>query len=146
MATNTPKHQDLQALEVLRKHRRQHREKFSTQVATSLNESSHELTPSQKNSDRVAKTVGSWKLIIIQSVYILGWIGCNSVSQANAWDPYPDILLNPMLSFQAAYTAPIIMKEKEPYALTTAVEALSDELDAYLEQFIQIVDLYQDIS
>jgi len=168
MTTTTPNHQDLQALEVLRKHRRQHREKFPTQVATHLNESSHELTSGQKISDRVAKTVGSWKFIIIQSVCILGWIGYNSVSQANTWDPYPYILLNLMLSFQAAYTAPAIMmsqnrlseidrqqatndfevnvkaeleiellhqkidmmKEKELYALTKAVEALSEKLDA----------------
>ena len=168
MAT-TPNHQDLQVLEVLRKHRRQHRERFPTQVATHLTDIGQELTPGQKISDRVAKTVGSWKFIIIQSVCILGWIGYNSVNQTNVWDPYPYILLNLMLSFQAAYTAPAIMmsqnrlseidrrqatndfevnvkaeleiellhqkidmmKEKELYALTKAVEALSEKLDSY---------------
>jgi hypothetical protein len=44
MAT-IPNHQDLQVLEVLRKHRRQHREKFPTQVATHLTDVVQELTP-----------------------------------------------------------------------------------------------------
>ena len=61
-------------------------------------------------ADAVASTVGSWTFIIVQSVLLIAWIIGNSLAGADkAWDPFPFILLNLMLSFQAAYTAPIIM-------------------------------------
>jgi len=59
-------------------------------------------------ADAVAATVGSWRFIVIQSTLLLVWLAFNSVS-AQRVDPYPFILLNLLLSFQAAYTAPIIM-------------------------------------
>lgn len=60
-------------------------------------------------SDAVTGLVGSWRFIIIQSCLLVAWIGANITAYLNHWDPYPFILLNLMLSFQAAYTAPIIM-------------------------------------
>ncbi len=60
-------------------------------------------------ADTVASTVGSWRFIIIQSVLLSFWIVLNVIATIKHWDPYPFILLNLMLSFQAAYTAPIIM-------------------------------------
>lgn len=60
-------------------------------------------------ADAVAATVGSWRFIVIQSVLLGAWIIGNAVVGRSAWDPYPFILLNLLLSFQAAYTAPIIM-------------------------------------
>jgi len=57
----------------------------------------------------VAETVGSWRFIIIQSILLTLWILFNILAVIKHWDPYPFILLNLMLSFQAAYTAPIIM-------------------------------------
>ena len=60
-------------------------------------------------ADAVAATVGSWRFILIQSGLLLGWIAGNAAWGRGAWDPYPFILLNLLLSFQAAYTAPIIM-------------------------------------
>lgn len=60
-------------------------------------------------SDLVAATVGSWRFVSLQSVLLAGWLIGNSWIGAGAWDPYPFILLNLLLSFQAAYTAPIIM-------------------------------------
>lgn len=60
-------------------------------------------------ADAVARTVGSWRFILIQSSILLAWIVLNVVGYIRAWDPYPFILLNLVLSFQAAYTAPIIM-------------------------------------
>src|SRR4051812_20341274 len=67
------------------------------------------LTPGARLADRVAETVGSWRFIIIQSVLLGVWIILNMVAVVNQWDPYPFILLNLVLSFQAAYAAPIIM-------------------------------------
>ena len=63
----------------------------------------------QRVADRVAAIVGSWRFIIIQTTLLLAWIALNVVAYVQHWDPYPFILLNLVLSFQAAYTAPIIM-------------------------------------
>jgi uncharacterized membrane protein len=65
-------------------------------------------TLSARISDKVASIVGSWYFIIIQSLLLLLWIVYNLVNPT-AFDPYPFILLNLVLSFQAAFTAPIIM-------------------------------------
>ncbi len=60
-------------------------------------------------ADTVAATVGSWRFIVVQSLLLGSWIIGNALVGRDAWDPYPFILLNLLLSFQAAYTAPIIM-------------------------------------
>jgi uncharacterized membrane protein len=67
------------------------------------------LTVGQKIADFVAATMGSWTFIIIQSVLLAAWIVLNVVAVIQHWDPYPFILLNLALSFQAAYAAPFIM-------------------------------------
>jgi len=66
-------------------------------------------TFSQKLADAVANGMGSWTFIIIQSVFVLIWMGLNVVGFMQHWDPYPFILLNLLFSTQAAYAAPIIM-------------------------------------
>jgi uncharacterized membrane protein len=53
--------------------------------------------------------MGSWRFIIIQSAILLVWIVLNITAYVQQWDPYPFILLNLALSFQAAYAAPFIM-------------------------------------
>src|SRR5438128_1873464 len=67
------------------------------------------LTLGQKVADQVAATMGSWKFIIIQSAILFIWIVLNVTAYVQRWDPYPFILLNLALSFQAAYAAPFIM-------------------------------------
>jgi uncharacterized membrane protein len=67
------------------------------------------LTAGQRIADTVASTMGSWRFIIIQSVILLFWIALNVTAFVQQWDPYPFILLNLALSFQAAYAAPFIM-------------------------------------
>ena len=68
-----------------------------------------QLTFGQRIADTVAATMGSWNFIIIQSVILLIWIILNVTAYVQQWDPYPFILLNLALSFQAAYAAPFIM-------------------------------------
>jgi uncharacterized membrane protein len=53
--------------------------------------------------------MGSWRFIIIQSIILLIWIVLNVMAYVQQWDPYPFILLNLALSFQAVYAAPFIM-------------------------------------
>ena len=67
------------------------------------------LTRGQRIADSVAATMGSWNFIIIQSAILLAWIILNVTAYIKSWDPYPFILLNLALSFQAAYAAPFIM-------------------------------------
>ena len=69
----------------------------------------NELTAGQKIADIVAATMGSWNFIIIQSLLLFVWIVVNITAYVRHWDPYPFILLNLALSFQAAYAAPFIM-------------------------------------
>jgi uncharacterized membrane protein len=68
-----------------------------------------QLTLGQRIADTVAATMGSWTFIIIQSVILMIWIALNVTAYVQQWDPYPFILLNLALSFQAAYAAPFIM-------------------------------------
>ena len=60
-------------------------------------------------ADSVAKGMGSWKFIIIQTILVFLWMGLNLVGYVYHWDAYPFILLNLVFSTQAAYAAPIIM-------------------------------------
>ena len=67
------------------------------------------LTVGQRIADGVAATMGSWPFIIVQTTILALWITLNIVAWIQHWDPYPFILLNLALSFQAAYAAPFIM-------------------------------------
>ncbi len=60
-------------------------------------------------ADKVANGMGSWTFIIIQTTFVIFWMGLNLAAFAFHWDPYPFILLNLLFSTQAAYAAPIIM-------------------------------------
>jgi uncharacterized membrane protein len=68
-----------------------------------------QLTTGQRIADAVAATMGSWMFIIVQSLLLALWIILNITVYVEQWDPYPFILLNLALSFQAAYAAPFIM-------------------------------------
>ena len=68
-----------------------------------------ERTVGQRVAHSVAATMGSWTFIITQSVVLAVWIAVNVIGWIDHWDPYPFILLNLALSFQAAYAAPFIM-------------------------------------
>ncbi len=68
-----------------------------------------ERTFGQRVADSVAATMGSWTFIIAQSVVLTIWVIVNVIAWIDHWDPYPFILLNLALSFQAAYAAPFIM-------------------------------------
>jgi uncharacterized membrane protein len=60
-------------------------------------------------ADLVARVVGSWTFLIVQSVILGIWMILNLVGAWMHWDPYPFILLNLVLSFQAAFATPIIL-------------------------------------
>jgi len=68
------------------------------------------LTRGQKLSDRVARFGGSWRFIILFGIILILWIFYNVTAiGSKAFDPYPFILMNLVLSCIAALQAPIIM-------------------------------------
>lgn len=89
------------------------------------------LSLGQRAADRITKVVGSWKFIIIQTVILIIWIILNITAWVNHWDPYPFILMNLALSFQAAYTAPIILmsenREAERERRKNALDLTTDK-------------------
>jgi len=80
----------------------------------------------QKVADAVASGMGSWRFIIIQSTLLLIWIVLNVTAWVQAWDPYPFILLNLALSFQAAYAAPFIMMSQNRQSEIDRKRAVED--------------------
>ena len=100
------------------------------------------LTVGQHIADRVAATMGSWTFIIIQSTILLAWIVLNVVAYMKHWDPYPFILLNLGLSFQAAYAAPIIMMSQNRQADKDRMQTRNDyEVDMKAE--MEIMQLHE---
>ncbi len=100
--------QDRQLLQELRRHRQAHRaaRQASGRLRGGVVES-RDL--GARLADWVASGVGSWPFVLTQTLLLAGWIAGNAWFGPGAWDPFPFILLNLLLSFQAAYTAPIIM-------------------------------------
>ena len=87
-----------------------------------------QLTFGQRTADWVAATMGSWTFIIIQSVILSMWVALNAMAWFYHWDPYPFILMNLLLSMQAAYAAPIIMMSQNRQAVRDRLEAHNDFL------------------
>jgi uncharacterized membrane protein len=77
-------------------------------------------------ADKFASVMGSWKFIIIQSTLLTFWVTLNVTAFINHWDPYPFILLNLALSFQAAYAAPIIMMSQNRQAEKDRLQSKND--------------------
>jgi uncharacterized membrane protein len=84
------------------------------------------MTLGQRAADVVTTSVGSWTFILIQSGILSIWLIVNSLAWLRHWDPYPFILLNLVLSFQAAFTAPIIMMSQNRQAARDRMEAVED--------------------
>jgi uncharacterized membrane protein len=85
-----------------------------------------QLSLGDRIADWFASAVGSWNFIIFQSIILVGWILLNVVGWFEHWDPYPFILLNLALSFEAAYTAPIIMMSQNREGMKDRIRAQED--------------------
>ena len=68
-----------------------------------------ESTLGERIADSVARFGGSWGFIITFSIVLICYASINVAMKAQAWDPYPFILLNLFLSMLAAIQAPVIM-------------------------------------
>lgn len=86
-------------------------------------------TLGQRLADRIAAFGGSWTFIIIFFCVLAGWVIINtewSGLHHVAFDPYPYIFLNLMLSTLAAIQAPIIMMAQNRQAQRDRIEATND--------------------
>lgn len=114
------------------------------------------LSKGQKISDRVARFGGSWTFIVSFFVILIFWIFVNSFSLASkAFDPYPFILMNLILSCIAALQAPIIMmsqnrqeekdrkRSENDYLINLKAEleirSLHQKIDLLLEEQIKVL-------
>jgi uncharacterized membrane protein len=104
-----------------------------------------EVSVGARVADAVARVVGSWRFIIIQSGLLVIWIALNLTAWVEQWDPYPFILLNLALSFQAAYTAPIIMMSQNRQAEIDR-EAQQHDYDINLKAELEIELLHQKLD
>jgi uncharacterized membrane protein len=78
-------------------------------------------TLGERVSDALAERVGSWGFILVQSALLTAWIAYNAVValrylHTQVFDPFPFILLNLVLSFQAAYTGPVVMMSQNRHS------------------------------
>jgi len=85
----------------------------------------------ERIADKVTSWVGSWPFIIIQSLFLGVWLAGNAFLirdwfNGKPFDPYPFILLNLMLSFQAAYTAPFVLMSQNRQTARDRDEAEHD--------------------
>jgi uncharacterized membrane protein len=96
-------------------------------------------------ADIVTETVGSWRFIIIQSSLLAIWIVLNVVAWFGHWDPYPFILLNLALSFQAAYATPFILMSQNRQSTIDRDKAQQD-LDCDLKAEMEIELLHEKLD
>jgi uncharacterized membrane protein len=104
-----------------------------------------ERTFSQRLADKIAEQMGSWKFIIIQTVFVFVWMGLNIAGIVYEWDKYPFILLNLLFSTQAAYAAPIIMMSQNRQNAKDRIKAEEDyrtnlAAKREIEQLIKMLD------
>jgi uncharacterized membrane protein len=94
------------------------------------------LNVGSRLADSVAKGMGSWKFIIVQTILVVLWMTLNIAAFTYHWDVYPFILLNLLFSTQAAYAAPIIMMSQNRQSERDRLQAQADyqtNIDAKLE-------------
>ena len=57
----------------------------------------------------LGRVIGSWTFVVFQAVLLVLWLVLNLVGFLRHWDGYPFLLMNLVLTFQAAFTAPIVL-------------------------------------
>ena len=121
---------------------------IATEV-TKNTDKDEKLSLGQKASDALAKFAGSWAFIFSFIAVMVIWMVVNIVLAANAFDGYPFILLNLVLSCIAAVQAPLIMmsqnrqeaKDREraenDYRINLKNELIIDDLHKKLDLVLE---------
>ena len=80
-----------------------------SKISISPKNEKDKYTLGQRSADKIAKFAGSWAFIFSFTGVLILWMAANVVLATKAFDPYPFILLNLVLSCVAAIQAPLIM-------------------------------------
>ena len=99
-------------------------------------------------ADRVARFGGSWTFIIIFIVALGAWVGLNTLALiyfGPAFDPYPFIFLNLILSMIAALQAPIILMSQNRQAARDRISAGLD-YEINLKAELEIMALHEKLD
>ena len=102
-------------------------------------------TIGQQAADAIAKFAGSWAFIFSFTGVLILWMAVNALLAAKAFDPYPFILLNLVLSCVAAIQAPLIMMSQNRQEEKDRRRAEND-YKVNLKTEIMIEDLYDKVN
>ena len=105
-----------------------------------------ESSSGQRLADTIARVGGSWSFIVAFLLFLVFWCVVNTiVLLTRAFDPYPFIFLNLVLSMLAAIQAPIIMMSQNRQAERDRFEAAKD-YEVNLKAELEVLSLHQKID
>ncbi|MBW9115089.1 DUF1003 domain-containing protein [Rhizobium cauense] len=105
-----------------------------------------ESSTGERLADAIARVGGSWSFIIAFLLFLVFWCVVNTIILlTRAFDPYPFIFLNLVLSMLAAIQAPIIMMSQNRQAERDRFEAAKD-YEVNLKAELEVLSLHQKID
>ena len=116
-----------------------------SKISVDPNKKREKYTVGQRAADAIAKFAGSWAFIFSFSAVLVLWMILNILLAVKAFDPYPFILLNLVLSCVAAIQAPLIMMSQNRQEEKDRRRAEND-YKVNLKTEIMIEDLYDKIN
>ena len=116
-----------------------------SRVSVSPAEEKKRYTLGQRAADTIARFAGSWAFIFSFTGGLVLWMVVNALLAARAFDPYPFILLNLVLSCIAAIQAPLIMMSQNRQEEKDRRRAEND-YKVNLKTEIMIEDLYDKVN
>jgi uncharacterized membrane protein len=139
-------HAALDLLSVMGKRLRSTNELLRTQVSRNLNvEEEDRMTFGERIADKVASFGGSWTFIISFAFTMAAYMTLNVVLGKRAWDEYPFILLNLMLSTLAALQAPVIMMSQNRQSSKDRLKADLD-YEVNLKAELEVAQLHSKVD
>ena len=116
-----------------------------SKISENLAGEKKKYTVGQRAADAIAKFAGSWAFIFAFTGVLILWMLVNTLLAARAFDPYPFILLNLVLSCVAAIQAPLIMMSQNRQEEKDRRRAEND-YRVNLKTEIMIEDLYDKVN
>ena len=116
-----------------------------SKISVNPNKKKEKYTLGQRAADAIAKFAGSWAFIFSFTGVLVLWMVINTVLSTKAFDPYPFILLNLVLSCVAAIQAPLIMMSQNRQEEIDRRRAEND-YKVNLKTEIMIEDLYDKVN